>query len=109
MVRTYRKKTRRREIDENRMKEAIRSVLNKRMSERVAAVHFYIKRGSLHSRIEKLKRKNSPEKLASLYNDDSGNESNGRKQGNSRKGKSRIYTDTPEKERLEEIENERKS
>jgi hypothetical protein len=55
------------------------AVLCKQMSERVAARNFNIKRRTLHSRIKKLKDKFSPGELLKLFNDDSGNESNGEK------------------------------
>lgn len=76
MVRSYKNKTNRANIDEQNIKNAVHAVLNKQMSERVAATNFQIKRGTLHSRIQKLKQKYSPEQLIKLFNDDSGNESN---------------------------------
>lgn len=51
MVRTYKKKTTRTEINEKDMTNAIKNVLSKRMSEREAARTFNIKRDTLHSRI----------------------------------------------------------
>lgn len=75
MVRSYKKKTSRADLNETNMKNAICEVLRQKVSERTAARNFNVKRGTLHSRIEKLKKKYSPEQLAALYNDDSGNES----------------------------------
>ncbi|KAJ8948256.1 hypothetical protein NQ314_008451 [Rhamnusium bicolor] len=75
MVRNYKSKTNRASIDENIMKNAIQEVLSKKVSERVAARNFNIKRGILHSRRQKLKQKYSSEEISKLYNDYSGNES----------------------------------
>ncbi|CAG9769445.1 unnamed protein product [Ceutorhynchus assimilis] len=75
MVRTYVRKTERSQINEAALKNAICEVLRQRMSERVAARTFNVKRDTLHSRIKKLRRKYSPERLVRMYNEDSGNES----------------------------------
>lgn len=74
MVRNYKKKTNRASIDENNMKNAIKEVLRNKIL-RVAARNFNVQRGTLHSRIKKMKQKYSPEELSKIYNDDSGNES----------------------------------
>ena len=76
MVRNYKKKTNRVNIDEIAMKNAIREVLRNKISERGAAINFRVKRGTLHSRIQKIK-KYSHEELCKLYGkENSGSESN---------------------------------
>lgn len=64
MVRNYKQKTNRANIDENRMRNAVQMVLGTIVSERVAAREFGINRRTLHSRIQKMKKKYAPEELA---------------------------------------------
>lgn len=76
MVRVYKKKTNRANISENDMECAVKQILRKHMSERQASIQFNVKRGTLHSRIQKLKQKYTPLELSKIYEyDDSGNES----------------------------------
>lgn len=75
MVRTYKKKTNRADIDENNMKKAIICVTSGQLSERRASIVYSIKRGTLQSRIRKLKRKYSPDRFRRMFADDSGQES----------------------------------
>lgn len=74
MVRTYIKQTNRANISEVSMKQAIHEILSNRMSQREASRCFDIKRGTLLSRLKKLRTKYSAEQLMQVYRDDSGNE-----------------------------------
>ncbi|KAK9752251.1 Tc5 transposase DNA-binding domain [Popillia japonica] len=56
------------------MKQAIHEILSNRMSQREASRCFDIKRGTLLSRLKKLRTKYSAEQLMQVYRDDSGNE-----------------------------------
>ncbi|XP_018575682.1 uncharacterized protein LOC108914356 [Anoplophora glabripennis] len=75
MMRNYKCKTDRANINEHNMKNAIRKVICRRLSEREAARNFNLKRVTLHSRIDKIKQKYSTEELPKLYDDDSDRES----------------------------------
>lgn len=75
MVRNYKKKTNRNDINENDMKRAIQAVLTGQLSERRASSSYNIKRGTLQSRIRKLKTKYGIDKVKRMFSDDSGKES----------------------------------
>lgn len=75
MVRNYKTKTNRINIDEDNFKRAITAVINGQLSERRAAIVYNIKRGTLQSRIRKLRTKYNPEELKRKFADDSGQES----------------------------------
>lgn len=89
------------------MRNAIKEVLSNRMSERVASRNFNVRRGTLHSRICKLNQKCSPERLATLYNDDSGNESDSdvnRSIYSSKYTVSQVFTNNQENELVKYIQ-----
>lgn len=68
MVRTYKPKTTRSTISEVDMKDAVKAVLLKQMSQRAACITFGIKRSTLQHRInKKLKKQN-----LNVVNEDSG-------------------------------------
>ncbi|KAJ8928619.1 hypothetical protein NQ314_018788 [Rhamnusium bicolor] len=72
MVRTYKKKTDRCDIDEGEMKDAVKAVLSRRMSQRAACVTFGVKRSTLQHRIHKTLRERN---LNVEHLDDSGQDS----------------------------------
>nr|CAI5821192.1 unnamed protein product [Callosobruchus analis] len=74
MPRKYAKKTARVEIDENRVKAAMKAVLTKRLSQYKAAQEYGVKRQTIQSRIKTLLKKKTLEEILRGF-EDSGNES----------------------------------
>ncbi|XP_074035914.1 uncharacterized protein [Leptinotarsa decemlineata] len=77
------------------------------MSERVASRNFNLSRDTLHSRICKLKKKYSQERLATLFNEDSGNESDSDVNKNiysSKYSVSQVFTNNQEIELVKYIQ-----
>ncbi|KAI4471643.1 hypothetical protein MML48_1g10009 [Holotrichia oblita] len=70
MVRNYKKKTNRTDVSVSDMKIGIQVVLNGQLSEPRVSVSYNIKRGTLQTRIRKLKTKCSLEKLNRMFADD---------------------------------------
>lgn len=70
MVRNYKPKTNRANIDETTMRQALREVLSKSMHQREAARVYGIKRQTLQSRIKQILRTMTVEEYLQRYNDD---------------------------------------
>lgn len=80
MVRNYKTKTNRANLDENAMRQALLEVFSKRMGQREAARTFNLKRQTLQSRIEKILKTMTAHEYIQK-NDDDGYESESEKKG----------------------------